>query len=198
VAFEIQAHRGNDEHSLRRLVAAGPSTVEIDVGISAGGLPVAAHEPDLSDSTGLTVGDAIALAGAVPLIVEAKCVTPLTPGPRSFVQALTPFLRQIALCSFEEGVLAEARRSYAGIATTFLFEKPLCIATAASTLGPQHALVTQDLVHAAHTLGLRVVPWTVNDPRRMIELIDLNVDGLVTDEPALARDVVTRRIGVAA
>ena len=42
------------------------------------------------------------------------------------------------------------------------------------------------------------MPWTVNDVREMNALIDLGVDGLVTDEPALAREVAAARLVVAA
>jgi glycerophosphoryl diester phosphodiesterase len=45
---------------------------------------------------------------------------------------------------------------------------------------------------------VRVVPWTVNDVRAMVALVDLGVDGLVTDEPALARAVAETRRSLAA
>lgn len=40
-------------------------------------------------------------------------------------------------------------------------------------------------VAALHALGIRVVPWTTNDPVRMRALIALGVDGLISDRPDL-------------
>ncbi|MCZ2439251.1 MAG: glycerophosphodiester phosphodiesterase [Burkholderiales bacterium] len=45
----------------------------------------------------------------------------------------------------------------------------------------------------AHALGLKVLVWTVNDPAQMARLIDMGVDGLVTDRPDLARPVLEAR-----
>ena len=42
----------------------------------------------------------------------------------------------------------------------------------------------------ARNLGLRVVPWTVNRPADMSSLIDLGVDGLITDYPDRLRAVM--------
>jgi glycerophosphoryl diester phosphodiesterase len=38
-------------------------------------------------------------------------------------------------------------------------------------------------VAEAQALGLKVVPWTVNDPNEMARLIEQKVDGLITDYP---------------
>jgi glycerophosphoryl diester phosphodiesterase len=189
VAFEIQAHRGNDDLTLGRLLAAGPSSVELDVGLANGEL-VVAHETDLVDATGLRLADALAVARGVRVVVEAKCFPPATPSPRAFAHALQPYLGEIALCSFEERVLVEAQRLCPKLETTFLFERPVRLETSAATIGPRHDLVTAELVDGAHALGLRVVPWTVNDADEMAALIELGVDGLVTDDPALARAVL--------
>jgi glycerophosphoryl diester phosphodiesterase len=45
-------------------------------------------------------------------------------------------------------------------------------------------------VTAAHDRGLRLVPWTVNEPSAMRRLIRLGVDGLITDYPDRARTVL--------
>jgi glycerophosphoryl diester phosphodiesterase len=45
-------------------------------------------------------------------------------------------------------------------------------------------LVTQESVAAAHRLGLEVHVWTVNDPDEMRAMLELGVDGIITDYPA--------------
>lgn len=50
---------------------------------------------------------------------------------------------------------------------------------------PHHPTLTRDLIAEAHDLGLRVLPWTVNDPATMRRLRDWGVDGLITDRPDL-------------
>ncbi len=195
--FEIVAHRCNDASVLRRLLAAGPSSVEADVGVGPAGL-VVAHEPDLGDASGLTIEDLVASAGDVPVALEAKCFPPETPGAAAFLGALRPWLRAVAVCSFDERLVAAIARRCPATPTTLLFDEPLRSATAARTLGPRRDLVTRELVVAAHAAGSRVVPWTVNDAPTMAELIELGVDGLVTDRPALARVVAVSRLGLAA
>jgi glycerophosphoryl diester phosphodiesterase len=53
--------------------------------------------------------------------------------------------------------------------------------------------VTPDNIAEAHTLRLQILPWTVNDPSEMARLIDLKVDGLITDYPDRGLAVLTRK-----
>jgi glycerophosphoryl diester phosphodiesterase len=48
-------------------------------------------------------------------------------------------------------------------------------------------------VRAAHRAGLQVDAWTIDDPAEMDRLIDLGVDGIMTDSPSVLAGVVRRR-----
>jgi glycerophosphoryl diester phosphodiesterase len=59
-------------------------------------------------------------------------------------------------------------------------------------LAVESRVATRRFIRAAHGAHKPVYGWTVNDPQRMIRLIGLGADGLITDRPALAREVLTR------
>ena len=54
---------------------------------------------------------------------------------------------------------------------------------------PYFGDVTAALIAEAHALGLRVVVWTVNKPEDMARMIELGVDGIISDRPDLLRQV---------
>ncbi len=54
-------------------------------------------------------------------------------------------------------------------------------------------VVDERFVRYAHGLGLQVHVWTVDAPDRMNELLDLGVDGIMTDRIDVLRDVYTAR-----
>jgi glycerophosphoryl diester phosphodiesterase len=69
----------------------------------------------------------------------------------------------------------------------------LAFLAGAHAVGPHHYGVNPNLVREAHSAGLRVLPWTVNRRWTMHALIDLGVDGIVTDRPGRLRDVLAVR-----
>jgi glycerophosphoryl diester phosphodiesterase len=55
---------------------------------------------------------------------------------------------------------------------------------------PYFGDVNAALVAEAHSLGLRVVVWTVNKPEDMAHMIEIGVDGIISDRPDLLRQAV--------
>jgi amidase len=55
------------------------------------------------------------------------------------------------------------------------------------------AFTTREMVEQAHALGLKVIPWTINDQPTMAQLIDIGVDGIITDYPDRLRAVMQDR-----
>ena len=73
----------------------------------------------------------------------------------------------------------------------------LVAATGSRTWSPYWRNLDAAAVAQAHGLGIKVVPWTVNAPADMAGMIDLRVDGLITDYPDRALQVLASK-GIAA
>jgi glycerophosphoryl diester phosphodiesterase len=64
------------------------------------------------------------------------------------------------------------------------------VASFAEAIAPEAGSVNAALVAAAHGLGLRVQPWTVNEPGVISRMLHSGVDGLITDVPDVARALI--------
>jgi len=61
----------------------------------------------------------------------------------------------------------------------------------ANIVSPAYSLVDKPLVDHAHSMGLKVIPWTVDDANDMRAQIADGVDGIITNYPARLRAVVS-------
>ena len=69
----------------------------------------------------------------------------------------------------------------------------LVAAAGCSTWSPLYRNAKPDDVAAAKALGLKVIPWTVNERSDMERLIALGVDGIITDYPDRLRAVMAEK-----
>ncbi len=58
---------------------------------------------------------------------------------------------------------------------------------------PDYRTLTEAQVAEAKALGLRVIPWTVNEPAEIDRIVGWGVDGLISDYPDRVRAVLSRR-----
>jgi glycerophosphoryl diester phosphodiesterase len=64
----------------------------------------------------------------------------------------------------------------------------------ANVVSPNYKLITDKAyTDKAHEAGLTVIPWTVNDKSAIAAQIDLGVDGVITDYPNRAREVLQEK-----
>lgn len=60
-------------------------------------------------------------------------------------------------------------------------------------ISPVFASVTPAMIAEAHAAGLPVIPWTVNEAADISALLDMGVDGLITDYPTRLRAILGER-----
>ena len=180
-----------------------------DVGRMKPGSAYAARFPEARGSDGVRIPSLADVAAlGVPLNVETK-LDPTRPeataSPEAFAEALLAQgweRQQIVVQSFdwrvfphlagtfETACLTEPETVQPGSAWTggldpadFESLPALVQAAGCSIWSPSHEQLSEALVQDAHDRGLRVIPWTVNDPARGEVLIGWGVDGLITDHP---------------
>ena len=74
----------------------------------------------------------------------------------------------------------------------FLNSVPRMIEAAGGAVwSPYYGEVTPENVREAHTLGLKVVVWTVNEAPDMRRMIELGVDGIISDYPDQLREIAS-------
>ena len=104
---------------------------------------------------------------------------------------------EVLVSSFHEPTVERVRRLDPGVPTALLVFDPGGPAVVERVAGgghvalhPYESFADAVLVEAAHDAGLAVNVWTCDDPERMRVLADLGVDGIVTNVPDLAREVL--------
>lgn len=108
---------------------------------------------------------------------------------------------RVVLASFYDDTLLEIRAQRDDVLTSFGLAEMIAFnrltdeterdePPPARVIQAPFASVTPELMARADRLGLAVQAWTVNDPVDMRRLLDLNVNGIMTDDPALLAQVI--------
>lgn len=131
------------------------------------------YHPDPTTFTSLLI-DVLRTAG----VLERSIVQSFDVRTLHCVKRMTPPLRLSLLVRRKRARRVDRRLSALGFVP--------------SIYSPDHHAVDASLIEHVHGRGMSVIPWTVNDPERMVRLRDMGVDGLITDYP----DAAVRELGV--
>lgn len=128
------------------------------------------------------------------------------PEPQVFAQLLYDALRDLGLLdrvfiqSFDVRTLQAIREIDANVALVLLVENERSVADNIAGLGftpdvysPYFIRIDEAMVTELHEQDIRLVPWTINEKEDMHRLIELGVDGLITDYPDRATEVLDER-----
>jgi glycerophosphoryl diester phosphodiesterase len=120
------------------------------------------------------------------------------PAPPAFVNAVMKVIAakktaaRTTIQSFDVRPLQYVRANYTGQKLAYLVEptEKQILALQLKQLGfipdvysPHHSLVTPAIVQQCHQMGMKIIPWTVNDLPTMVQLKKMGVDGLISDYP---------------
>lgn len=129
--------------------------------------------------------------------------------PLAQVLARTASVDRVCVGAFSERRLIRIRRLVGDRLCTSTGPRAIARLTAASLGAPLRNLrsacaqvpvragrltvTTPRFVAAAHQRDIQVHIWTIDDPVEMHRLLDMGVDGIMTDRPAVLRDVLVER-----
>ena len=144
--------------------------------------------------------------GALPEArLNIDCKTDRVVGPLGDTLARTGALDRVCVGSFSDRRLRTIRKRFgASLCTSFGPVEIGVFRILGVTRGEVPALqapvrwhgqplLTEKFVARCHKRGVEVHAWTIDDAGEMDRLLDLGVDGIMTDHPAVLRDVLTAR-----
>ena len=125
------------------------------------------------------------------------------PAPAAFVEMLMKIIvenkmeKSTIIQSFDVRTLQYLHQHYPNIKTALLIEDfdKRALEEQLKELGfeptiysPHFSLANTLLIDKCHQQNIKVIPWTVNEKDKIIELKKLGVDGIISDYPALLND----------
>ena len=129
----------------------------------------------------------------------------LTPAPEDFAKIVLDEINELGIKektniqSFDKRSLQAVRAIDPTVVTALLIENMDGVESNVNELGytpeiysPYYMVVTDSVVKKVHDMGMQLIPWTVNDTAVMQRMIDLGVDGIITDYPNKISEVAKK------
>ncbi|MEM2822688.1 MAG: glycerophosphodiester phosphodiesterase [Thermofilaceae archaeon] len=208
--------------SFIKAVECGATGVEFDVYPTKDGVAVVLHDRELRRLTGVeALVDQLTYAEVSKLKVHGRARIPTLREVLAFAkgrlsvdievklpgveQEVVEALRELDMVddalvtSFLPAPLAAVKKLDSSIEVGLLVtgwdDECLYVAerVGASYILPHYEAITPALVRKLTSRGFRVVAWTVNEAETARWLLDVGVDGVITDNPCLIRGVVEAR-----
>ncbi|KAJ3992017.1 PLC-like phosphodiesterase [Lentinula boryana] len=105
----------------------------------------------------------------------------------------SPWLAGVRLDNFPGDIGTQIASAAHAINADILSPADVASVVADPTLPEYIPFTTRSMVDGAHRLGMLVKPWTVNRLSIAEQLLDWNVDGIITDYPNMVRRLVQQR-----
>ena len=165
------------------------------------------HQKPLDGTRIPRLSDVLALSGKVFFNIETKII-PDAPGetlpPEPFARAVIAEVRKAGvekrttIQSFDFRTLKVVEREAPEIATAYLTSRrhpdPAPVAQAGAKIwSPDYTILTAESVARARALGMKIVPWTVSEASDIARVLDLGVDGIISDYPDRVQQELKRR-----
>jgi len=214
-----KAERENTVAAFRRAGEMGADAVELDVRRSSDGVLVVHHNPHYRDGRLVagtswadspddvpTLAEALDACGGLWVNVEIKNdpeepdfdhTDSIADETVAHLLARDDDVRWLISC-FRLATVDRCRALAPQIKTAWLcVEAPEGIGETLMKKGhlalhPWVAMLTRATIDACHAAGVQVNTWTCDDPARMAELIEWGIDGICTNVPDIALEVLAR------
>ena len=163
------------------------------------------HQKPVDGTRVPRLSDLFEKAGAtVRFNIETKVAPNETLPPEPFARAVIAEVKKAAMGhratiqSFDWRVLKVVEREAPEIPTAYLTERkdsdPQKVQAArGKTWSPDFRALTADTMAKARKIGLRVIPWTVNERADIARMLELKVDGIISDYPDRVREEMKQR-----
>jgi len=197
-------------HNLHKLTAAQIKTYDCGTALhprfpEQRKLP--AHKPTLAEVVKVT--ETVPLLdrpGRIRYNMEIKHSIELEPqfcpDPTTFVQKVLAEVNRLGIAdrtciqSFSAPVMEEVHKQAPDMTTAWLIESEGAVKDQLNLLtftpdiySPHWALIDAEDVRFLQEAGIRVIPWTVNEPEDLLTVMEMGVDGMITDYPDRLHDM---------